>query len=140
MDTSNHENLKTSITEPIINKEIVGVSYEIGILNKKEKIKSAKMTFDKSQRLILLNTTEGIEIKIHFDNVLSFTKVESNNIKAIRDENKELNNSKISFNLDMRIFDLYYFPKFSYKSCRFFGVFVCKPTETVRKRVMKVFS
>lgn len=96
MDADNHENLKTSITEPIINKEIIGESYEIGILNKKEKVEWCKMTFDKSQKIILLKTKEGLEIKIHFDDVISFIKDESVKIKTIQEENAELNNSNFS--------------------------------------------
>lgn len=38
----------------------------------------------------------------------------------------------------MRCFEIYYFPKFSFKKCNFFGVFVCKPTDTINKRAMKV--
>lgn len=138
MDADNHENLKTSITEPIINKDIIGGSFEIGILNKKGKVEFSKMTFDKNHKIILLITKEGLEIKIQYDDVISFTQDESIKIKTLKEENAELNNSKFSINLDMRIFDLNYFPKFTYKTCSFFGVFVCKPTETVRRRALKV--
>ncbi len=96
MDADNHENLKTSITEPIMNKEIVGESHEIGILNKQGRIEWSKMIIDKSQELLLLKTTEGLEIKIKFEDVLSFTKDESKKNKGIQDENSEINNSIFS--------------------------------------------
>jgi hypothetical protein len=138
MEADNQEILKTNITEPIINKDITGGSFEIGILNKKGKLEPSKMTFDKNQKIILLSTKQGVEIKIHYDDVISFTKDQLIKVKTILEENTELNNSKSLINLDMRIFDLYYFPKFKYKSCSFFGVFVCKPTETVKRRALKV--
>ena len=136
MEAENYD--KTSITEPIISINIIGGSFEIGILDKRGKIELTKMTFDKNQKLIVLKTKEGIEIKIQYDDIISFVKDESNKIKIIQEENKELNNSKYWINLDMRIFDLYYLPKFMYRTCSFFGVFVCKPTEIVRKRALKV--
>jgi len=105
MEADNNENLKTSITEPIINKDIIGRSFEIGILDKKGKVELSKMKFDKTKKIILLTTKEGLEIKIQYDDVISFTKDESIKIKTIQEENAELNNSKVSINLDMRIFD-----------------------------------
>ena len=138
MEADNHENLKTRITEPIINKDIVGGSFEIGILDKKGKVELSMMTCDKNQKIFLLKTKEGLEMKIKYDDVISFTQNESIKITTLKEEDAELNNSKFSIKLDMRIFDLYYFPKCTFKSCSFLGVFVCKPTETVRRRALKV--
>jgi len=92
MEAENYD--KTSITEPIISINIIGGSFEIGILDKRGKIELTKMTFDKNQKLIVLKTKEGIEIKIQYDDIISFVKDESNKIKIIQEENKELNNSK----------------------------------------------
>lgn len=136
MDANNPD--KTSISEPIANKSIIGGSFEIGILNKKEKIEWSKITFDKTQRIILIKTNDGVEIKIKYADIISFIKDESIKIKSLQEENTKLSNSKIKIYLDMRIFELFYFPKFSYKTCSLFGALICKPTETVKKRSLKV--
>ncbi len=98
MEVDNLENQK-SMMEPIIYKDIIQGSYEIGILNKNGEVELSKMTFDKIQKLILITTKEGFEIKILFDDIISFIKDESDKIKKNQEENAELNNCKISLNL-----------------------------------------
>jgi len=66
-----------------------------------------------------LTTKDGLEIKIQYYDEISFTIDESIKIKTIQEENAELNKSKVSINLDIRIFDLNYLPKFTYQSCSF---------------------
>jgi len=96
MEGDNNEVIKTNITEPILNTNIIGGTFEIGILNKKGKIEFSTIIFDKSQKIIFLKTKDNIEIKINYDDVISFTKDESSKLKKIQEENSDLNKSKIS--------------------------------------------
>lgn len=93
MEANDYVNNKTSMTEPIIKDEILGNSFEIGILNKKGIIEPTTMIFDINKKIILLKTKDGIQIKINYNDIMSFSKYDSVNLIKSQEENKNLSNS-----------------------------------------------
>jgi len=93
MEVDDYVNNKTSMKEPIIKDQINGNTFEIGILNKRGIIEDTTIIFDSNKKIILLKTKVGIQIKINYDDIISFSKDDFEKLKKNQEENQILSNS-----------------------------------------------